>query len=502
MRTSRRAVCLALFGVFVAWSALAAADPAPDNATRAEARERFSRGLHLFENGDNGGALAEFNRAYALIPNRLVLFNVGLVYAAMDRPVEAVETLEKVLQDTGPLKPEQVARARAVKDEQAQRIGAVDVKTNVPATIEVDGLQVGNTPLAAPLRVATGSHVIAGVALGYLPMRRELMVAGGVRVEVSMDLQTTESRLGHIEVRCPLPGADVLLDGALVGKTPLATSVTALPGAHVIEVKRPAYLTQRRELVLQDGARGELAFDPDPDPNAALSSLGRLRLAIGEGEILVTIDGRAKGVYRESLPLPEGPHTLKLERAGFEPIERTVRVPAAGEILVKVDLRPTPETRASYVAHARSFRFWSYITLAGGLAIGAGMGGLAIWSNGKIPGAQTELASAEMGAVRFANGPCDPSKALTTDQIAACNQRIPNAQNDISKYRDLRIAGIIGAAAGAAVAVVGLTLLIISPNPTRYDRPGEETLASQSPRLLPVVVAGPDGASVLLSGSF
>jgi len=33
------------------------------------------------------------------------------------------------------------------------------------------------------------------------------------------------------------------------------------------------------------------------------------------------------------------------------------------------------------------------------------MGGLAIWSNGKIPGAQTELASAEMGAVRFANGP-------------------------------------------------------------------------------------------------
>ena len=48
------------------WPSLAAADPAPDNATRAEARERFSRGLHLFENGDNGGALAEFNRAYAL----------------------------------------------------------------------------------------------------------------------------------------------------------------------------------------------------------------------------------------------------------------------------------------------------------------------------------------------------------------------------------------------------------------------------------------------------
>ncbi|HJX66894.1 MAG TPA: PEGA domain-containing protein [Polyangia bacterium] len=502
MRDRRPAICWTVFVVSLACSSLAAADPAADDATRAEARERFSRGLHLFENGDNGGALAEFNRAYALIPNRLVLYNVGLVYVAMDRPVEAVDTLEKVLQDPGSLNPEQVARARAAKDEQAQRIGAVDIKTNVPATIEVDGLQLGHTPLDKPLRVATGSHVIAGVAPGYLPIRRELMVAGGMHVEVSMDLQTTESRLAHIEVRCQLPGADVLVDGALVGKTPLAASVTTAPGAHVIEVKRSAYITQRRELVLQDGARGEVAFDPDPDPNVAPSSLGRLRLAVDEGEILVAIDGRAQGVYRESLLLPEGPHTLKLERAGFEPIARTISVPAAGEVLVKADLRPTPETREAYVAHARSYRFWSYVTLFGGLAIGAGSGGLAIWSHSQISGAQNELTSAQNDAVRFGGGGCDPSKALATDKIAACNQRISNAQNSISTDRTLRTVGIIGAATGVAVAGLGLTLLIISPNPTRYDRHADETLASRSPRLLPVVVAGPDGASVLLSGSF
>jgi hypothetical protein len=47
-----------------------------------------------------------------------------------------------------------------------------------------------------------------------------------------------------------------------------------------------------------------------------------------------------------------------------------------------------------------------------------------------------------------------------------------------------------------------MMVLIISSNPTRYDRHGDETLASRPPRLVPVVVAGPDGASVLLSGSF
>ena len=42
---------------------MARADESPTGNARAEARERFSRGLHLFENGDNNGALAEFKRA-------------------------------------------------------------------------------------------------------------------------------------------------------------------------------------------------------------------------------------------------------------------------------------------------------------------------------------------------------------------------------------------------------------------------------------------------------
>jgi tetratricopeptide (TPR) repeat protein len=90
---------LAYFGY--APCGLAKGQPAALDSARNEARERFSRGLNLFENGDNGGALAEFKRANELIPNRLVLFNIGLVYAAMDRPLEAAGTLEKVIKDAG-----------------------------------------------------------------------------------------------------------------------------------------------------------------------------------------------------------------------------------------------------------------------------------------------------------------------------------------------------------------------------------------------------------------
>src|SRR5579864_2115407 len=80
-----------------------AQQPAPGDAAKTEARTRFDRGLALFNDGDNAGALAEFKRVYELIPNPLALYNVGLVYAAMGRPVESVDALDKVVANPGPV---------------------------------------------------------------------------------------------------------------------------------------------------------------------------------------------------------------------------------------------------------------------------------------------------------------------------------------------------------------------------------------------------------------
>src|SRR4029453_16646197 len=70
---------------------------------KTEARERFDRGLTLFNQGDDAGGLAEFQRAYDLIPHPLVLYNLGLVYSTMKRPVEASEALGKLLENPGSL---------------------------------------------------------------------------------------------------------------------------------------------------------------------------------------------------------------------------------------------------------------------------------------------------------------------------------------------------------------------------------------------------------------
>jgi hypothetical protein len=475
---------------------VARADDAQAPDARTEARERFSRGLHLFENGDNSGALAEFKRANDLIPNRLVQFNIGLVYAAMDRPVEAVDTLDKVLQDTSPLKPEQVARARAEKTEQEKRIGFLDFTTNVPATIEIDGIEVGATPLSAPLRVAAGRHVADAVASGYLPSRVEVIVAGQSHVSSTLELRPSEVRLAHVNVHCPLPGAEIYVDGALVGQTPLQASVTTEPGERSFEIRRPGYRTQKQVITLQDGARGELSFDPELDPS--VSDGGRVRLIISEGDILVTLDGRARGVYQSSISVPAGPHALRLERAGFEPLDRLVQVPARGDIDIKVDLRPTPETREAYVQHARSYRRWAWTTLISGAVVAGVSGGLALWGHSQISGAEHKLTNLQLSAMPRSQLGCD-STSVPPAEVDHCTQEIADAQSSLDNYRNLRLAGIIGAGVGVALVGVGVALFALSPDSARYDRPETQFL---SVRLVPTLSVSHDGAGVSLLGRF
>src|SRR5580704_14631688 len=196
MRRSRPAIALAvvaslLVGLVPA-SVLAQPAPPPPppatEATKAEARDRFDRGLKLFNDGENAGALAEFKRAYELIPNTLVLYNIGLVSAAMGRPVEAVDALDRALADAGALSAERIARARQTRDEQAARIAQVAVTTQVPATIEVDGVETAKTPLSAPMRVSGGLHVFGAFATGYAPVRKEVTVASGERIDLPLEL--------------------------------------------------------------------------------------------------------------------------------------------------------------------------------------------------------------------------------------------------------------------------------------------------------------------------
>src|SRR5579872_6274111 len=118
----------AALSLFLAATLARADSPDP---TRKEAADRFDRGIHMVDSGDLSGGLAEFQRAYALVPAPVVIYNVGLVYAAMNRPVDAARALDKALKTPDALKPDVVAHARDVLREQTEKIGQVGLTVNV-----------------------------------------------------------------------------------------------------------------------------------------------------------------------------------------------------------------------------------------------------------------------------------------------------------------------------------------------------------------------------------
>jgi hypothetical protein len=468
----------------------------PSDAAKAEARDRFDRGLKLFNDGDNAGALAEFKRAYELIPNPLVLYNIGLVSAAMGRPVEAVDALDKVLASPGGVAGDRLARAQQTRDEQVKRIAHVRVVTNVPAAVEIDNVAVGQTPMTSPVAVSGGVHVVGAVASGYAPLRKELTIAGGETAELKLDLVEMQGRVAHVTIRTHLPGADVVIDDQVVGKTPVPESLTVAPGQHKIELRRLGYATARQDLMLGEGASGELTLEPAQDSAALGAQAGTLDVEATETDPVLTVDGKPLGIYPSAtgLRLPAGPHHLLVERAGFLPQERDVSVDPGRTTTLHVALDPTAETLAAYRSRVSSQRTWDIVLVAGGLALTGGSVGFLLWNGQQRKTAHDDYDAAEANVI-------NPPPKSTCDiahggNPATCNAPVLDAQSRINDANTRDIFGWVGFGVGLAATGLGTVLLLTGPDSHRYEH------SASRPWLVPTAWRDAHGGGVGLSGAF
>jgi hypothetical protein len=150
----------------------------PDH--RAEARRRYERALELVDEGAYAEAVVEFSRAYELAPHHTVLYNLGQAYVALGKPVEAIDALRRFLAEGGA----QVAADRRAQVEQEirrqeARVGTLAVETEPPgAAVQLDGGDVGKTPLPAPVRVGIGVHRVSATLAGRARAEQSVTVAG------------------------------------------------------------------------------------------------------------------------------------------------------------------------------------------------------------------------------------------------------------------------------------------------------------------------------------
>jgi hypothetical protein len=255
----------AALAVGLALATPAAAQPAPGAApgaaTKAEALQRFNRGVELSREGDPRAALVEFRRAYEMLPNYRVLYNIGQVSYELQDYVTALRSFEEYLATGGAEVPRK-RRAEVEKEIEKlrPRVATAAVSVSVAgAAVSVDDVAVGKAPLEAPLRLNPGKHRVKATAEGKRDAAQTIDVAGGdsVKVELKLDDERAEAPPPPPPVaagRAPVPWLAWGLTGAFaVGAG--VTGVVALRASSRLDEQKGSLPVSRGDL---DSTRSQM----------------------------------------------------------------------------------------------------------------------------------------------------------------------------------------------------------------------------------------------------
>jgi tetratricopeptide (TPR) repeat protein len=193
-------------------------------SAQESARELFERGTAAYHIADYDGAIAAWERAYALDPRPLLQYNLSQAYERAGRLEDAVDALETYLEiapDDDAARATATARLATMR-ERLSRTGVV-VRSNVDgAVVIIDGEERARTPRPDPIPLAPGTHSLVVRAAGYEVHRTEIAVTGGRVVEVDAELQSTEALATDGSSRAGAwalvgGGGAVLITGAVLG---------------------------------------------------------------------------------------------------------------------------------------------------------------------------------------------------------------------------------------------------------------------------------------------
>lgn len=192
---SINSLCVLLASTLVTPSAYALHQPNPEAIPQQDdktdqARIRFERGVELYESGDVEAAYIEFKRAYALVPNYHLLFNIAQAQAELKDYVGALDSLSRYLQD-GASKISTERRIAVHKEIKRLKTYLANVKLNISVEkvqVKVDGVLVDPSLHDGEIAMSAGRRKIEVLHQDYLPWERYIDVAGEDNLELDVQL--------------------------------------------------------------------------------------------------------------------------------------------------------------------------------------------------------------------------------------------------------------------------------------------------------------------------
>jgi hypothetical protein len=333
---------------------------------KEEAKQRFQRGIELVQNENWDAALAEFLASRELFPTRVALKNAALSLRQLKRYVEALAMYNELLTQFGAsIPPEERKTIDEAIAQLKTTVGEIVVESDqAGSTVVIDGQQQGTTPLA-PVAVNAGTHSVRVAKEGYETFETQVLVAGGRRQSVSARLKALSS-IGRLIVQeSGAKSLDVVVDGAVVGKTPRYEGVVAV-GPHTVFLRGEGNMgTAPSQANVKQNQTTTLTL-------TAVQLDSEVRIEPVPSNARVFLDGVQLGNGVWEGRLQSGSHQLEVAAEGFIPYRRNATLVRGKRELIKVTLErdlSNPMWQAGFVPHL-------YTELFGGAALAPlGFGG-------------------------------------------------------------------------------------------------------------------------------
>jgi hypothetical protein len=151
------------------------------------ARQRFLEGVRHYDQKDYEKARLAFLQAYLLKPHPAVLLNLAQSELKAGRYAEAAENFAKYIRENP--QAEALSHAKGALDEARQKVAEVSVEVNgTGAVINVDGSDVGKSPLPYTVYLMPGRHTIRATTKSGLSADESLDAVAGQRMYVTLAL--------------------------------------------------------------------------------------------------------------------------------------------------------------------------------------------------------------------------------------------------------------------------------------------------------------------------
>ncbi|MFT7138377.1 MAG: sulfatase activating formylglycine-generating enzyme [Candidatus Azotimanducaceae bacterium] len=206
----------------------------------------------------------------------------------------------------------------------------IDTIPSTIAEVYIDQQLVGTTPLRLD-EIDAGLRDISLRSERYLDYDTEVDIIG--RRELNELSANLSPAWAMIEIISEPDGANIIVDGVVVGLTP--SNVEILQGYRDIDIKKDGFKMFETNIDV-------VASDDSALPRILLEKAdGKVSINSRPAGANVTVNGRYRGQTPVSLTLePNEGYAVVLSKAGYKPLERTINLRAEQDIALNESLKP------------------------------------------------------------------------------------------------------------------------------------------------------------------